>query len=135
MSVPNGVAGTLSYYQYAWAAEKSTTLNTTCEVVTAVNAAKAKWFSYRQEVAMKEDRDFAMQIVSSGNRTVRASRCWFQTEALGAKAGGLQSDYRAKKDEIAAKRMAQLWPQAVKLIRKENGMLDIKINWRALAPR
>ncbi len=133
--VPDAAAGSLSYRQFAWSAQKEAALDRSVEVVGAIHPERAKWFQYRKRVALKEDRDFAMQIVSSGLRTVIAARCYFETKPIAQAEGGLAEEYRAKRDEESSLEMARLWPGAVTLKKNSRGRTDIAIDWRSLKPR
>lgn len=128
--VPNvGQAG-LEYQQFAWRATKPCVLNSYCDVVVAINTENTRTCRYR-EIPLKEDRDFTLQVLSTGRRTCRVQTVSFGAPQNGSNKGGLQPVYATDgREERSVKRMAKLWPGVVERQVKPNGRVDCKIHWR-----
>lgn len=121
----------LEYAQFAWSQTKPFTLNGYCDVAVAINVKATRSLSYRAEFNLKEDRDFTLQILKSGWKTLRTSQISFKAPKNGSNAGGLQEEYLAGKERIAVDKMVQEWgPQICTSQTKPNGRYDLKINWR-----
>lgn len=130
-SFPNVSQGALEYQQYAWSAGKQHSRNGYCDVCVCINAQRTRHCNYRAYVALKEDRDFTLQILNSGYETARASWCAFSAPKNGSNPGGLQEEYKKTgREEIASRRMEELWPGVCTFEPKKDGRPDVKINWR-----
>lgn len=124
----------LEYQQFAWSATKPIKYGGYCDVAVCIHAGRARMCRYRTEVALKEDRDFTLQLLASGYRTARVCKYSFSAPKNGSNAGGLQAEYSVDGKEAAASRkMCQLWPGICTPITKNDGRRDVKINWRAMS--
>jgi hypothetical protein len=122
----------INYTQHAWHEKTSYSVNKKfAEVCVLINVSKIKWF-YRAEFNLKEDRDFALQTIKNGNGILRFNHFWFSCPDVGSNAGGLQDEYKAKKDEESAKRMCREWQPFVTL-KKKGDRIDMKTDLKALA--
>jgi len=122
----------INYTQHAWHEKTSYSINRKfAEVCVLMNIRKIKW-DYRSEFNLKEDRDFALQTIKKGNGVLRFNHFWFACPDVGSNAGGLQSEYRAKKDEETAKKMCFEWHPFVTLKRKGD-RVDMKTKIKELA--
>jgi hypothetical protein len=81
---------------------------------------------------MKEDRDFAMQGIQKGNGVLRFNKIGISSPVIGTNAGGLQEDYKLKRDELNARKMVNEWFPFCKLESKD-GRVDFKADLKALA--
>ena len=101
--LPFEVVG-INYRQYAWNEKTSYSINKkSAEVCVLMNVSKIKW-NYRPEFNLKEDRDFALQTIKNGHGVLRFNHFWFSCPDVGLNIGGLQNEYKAKKDEESAKK-------------------------------
>lgn len=119
----------LEYQQFAWSSNKAYKFNGYCDVCvlnkTGVNC------SYRADVPLKEDRDYTLQVLSSGYRTIRICSFAFSCPKNGSNAGGLKPLYDTQGvEETSSKRMVELWPGVCTFNRKKDGRPDVAINWR-----
>jgi hypothetical protein len=122
----------INYTQHAWHEKTKYSVNKKfAEVCVLMNVKKIKW-DYRPEFNLKEDRDFALQTIKNGNGILRFNHYWFSCPDVGTNAGGLQDQYKAKKDEEAAKKMCYEWHPFVTLKRKGE-RIDMKTDIKALA--
>jgi len=122
----------INYTQHAWHEKTKYSINKKfAEVCVLMNVSKIEW-NYRPKFNLKEDRDFALQTIKNGNGILRFNHYWFSCPDVGSNAGGLQSDYRAKKDEESAKKMCYEWHPFVSLKRKGN-RVDMKTDIKGLA--
>lgn len=124
--------GALEYQQIAWAAKKAYTDNSYAEVAVLINPRRIA-HSYDPSMALKEDRDFAMQTILSGFKTRRVNILAFGVPMMGKNPGGLQEKYQERRDEIAAKALIQKWGSTTcRLNNKKDGRIDVKIFWRKI---
>jgi len=122
----------INYTQHAWHEKTSYSINKKfAEVCVLINAKKIHW-SYRPEFNLKEDRDFALQTIKNGNGILRFNHYWFSCPDVSSNSGGLQNEYRLKKDEISANKLTNEWKPFVKLVKKNN-RIDAKVNIKELA--
>lgn len=122
----------IEYQQFAWSTTTAGKKNSYCDVAVAINATKAyKTAHYRTEMVLKEDRDFTLQLITSGYSTFRYQRWAFSAPRNGSNEGGLRDLYDEKGREAeAVKRMAKAWPGIVTKQEKKDGRIDCKINWK-----
>jgi len=122
----------LNYVQHAWHEKTPYSINKKfVEVCVLINVKKIKW-QYRAEFNLKEDRDFALQTIKNGNGILRFNHYWFSCPDVGSNAGGLQNEYKAKKDEESAKKMCYEWNPFVTL-KKKGDRIDMKTDIKALS--
>jgi hypothetical protein len=122
----------INYTQHAWHEKTKYSINKKfAEVCVLMNVSKIKW-DYRTEFNLKEDRDFALQTIKNGNGILRFNHYWFSCPDVGTNYGGLHDEYKAKKDEQAAKKMSIEWNPFVTLKRKGE-RIDMKTDIKALA--
>jgi len=130
-SLPFELIG-INYTQHAWHEKTKYSINKKfAEVCIMLNVGKIKW-NYREQFNMKEDRDFALQTIKFGNGILRFNHYWFSCPDVGSNAGGLQNQYRAKKDEETAKKMCIEWAPFVTL-NKKGDRVDMKTDIKALS--
>jgi len=99
----------INYIQHAWHEKTSYSINKKyAEVCILLNIKKIKW-TYRPEFDLKEDRDFVLQTIKNGNGVLRFNHYWFSCPNVGTNSGGLQNDYKEKKDQESAKKMCYEW--------------------------
>ena len=122
----------INYTQHAWHEKTSYSINKKfAEVCVLMNVSKIKW-DYRSEFNLKEDRDFALQTIKNGNGILRFNHFWFSCPDVGSNVGGLQNEYKAKKDEESSKKMCYEWHPFITLKRKGQ-RIDMKTDIKALA--
>lgn len=130
-----GVLGqaALEYEQFAWSSMKDVKWRGYCDVAVWLNApAIADHCAYRDEMALKEDRDFTLQVLAMGMETARLSRLSFKAPKNGSNEGGLKPMYGSSgREELAVDRMIAAWPGVVSKQLKTDGRIDCKIDWWA----
>lgn len=119
------------YQQYSWSASKPIIYNSYCDVVVCINS---KVFANYRDLSidgfMKEDRDFTLQILSSGLNTIRICVYSFSCPQNGSNIGGLSHLYKKEgHEEACSKAMEKAWPGICKFNKKANNRPDVKINW------
>jgi hypothetical protein len=109
----------INYRQYMWYGHLSNfSINSKfVEVCVLVNVKKIKW-QYRPWFNLKEDRDFCLQTIKNGNGIVRFNRLGVSCPDVGTNAGGLNEEYKAKKDATAAKRVKQEYGDYVEIVER-----------------
>lgn len=124
--------GTMQYTQFAWSQIKPIVYNRGLEVV---------WFLYMPQLENViieedtiEDRDFSLDIILNHNiKTFRLNHHYFLVPTIGTNKGGIESETRAAKQEYWSNKMQQKWGKdIIDIIRKSNGYVNIKINWRII---
>jgi len=131
----NGFAlGGLEYRQFAWSASKNFVINSFCDSCVFVDNTKTIGMRYREYLEGKEDRDFAMQVIASGEKTARTTLFAFSAPANGSNAGGLKEIfYDIGKEEVSVSRMVEIWGDNICVpIIKPSGRKDIKIMWKKI---
>ncbi len=125
---PDVALGSLEYQQYAWSAKKPVKYNSYCDVAVLINTERTKFISYRD--GCKEDRDFVLQALAIGYRSMRT--CWvaFSAPKNGSNKGGLHEAYKAGLENHWSQRMVELWPGVCRLHTKADGRPDVKIDWK-----
>lgn len=122
----------INYTQHAWHEKKSYSINKKfAEVCVLINISKIKWY-YRSEFNTKEDRDFALQTIKNGNGVLKFNHYWFSCPDVGSNIGGLQDEYKNKKDEESAKKMCYEWHPYISL-KKKGSRIDMKTDIKSLA--
>lgn len=120
----------LEYQQYAWAAKTPYKTNSYCDVCVAVAPGRVGHVRYRRELALKEDRDFTLQLLNSGKRVVRVTHAAFTCPKNGSNKGGLHAEYaQAGREAAASLRMQAAWPGVCEAVTKPDGRQDVKIHW------
>lgn len=125
---PWGQAG-LEYQQYAWSKTNGYTVNGYCDVAVAIKTDTPAVF--RPEAGLKVDRDFTLQVLASGRRTIRLSSVAFAAPTIGSNQGGLFDEYAAGRERRDSEWMEQEWPDVARVVVKPNGRTDAAINWKA----
>lgn len=121
----------LEYAQFAWSQTKPVKIFGYCDVAVAINTELTQLANYRSEMNLKEDRDFTLQILASGARTMRCAQISFRAPKNGSNKGGLHEVYAKRgKEEAAVDRMCEAWPGVVSKQVKKDGRIDCKIDWR-----
>jgi hypothetical protein len=122
----------LEYQQFAWSQNKSYALNSYCDCCVAIHTQRVKSVKFRDEVNLKLDRDFTLQVLSLGYKTLRTFNVAFSCPKNGSNAGGLQEVYKTAGEELKnSKRMCEIWGRDIcKLNIKKDGRPDVSINWR-----
>lgn len=130
-TIPNLAIAALEYRQYAWNSKGKIKINNYTDVITLINVPHTRHVNYRT-IPLKGDRDFTIQCITTGKKTIRITQYSFNCPSLGTLKGGLHDVYKAKKDQEACEKMIKIWPGITKIITKPNGRPDVKINWKAL---
>ena len=134
--VAKGAAlGGLDYQQLAWSATKDANENSFCDVAVWCDVAQLMGMRYDPVVEGKEDRDFAMQVVAAGLKTMRTTLQAFAAPKNGSNAGGLKELFydQSGREEACVDAMLKKWGGGVitKIV-KPDGRIDAKINWKAI---
>jgi hypothetical protein len=120
----------INYVQHAWHEKTVFSVNKKyAEVCVLLNVQRIKW---QYDVPLKEDRDMCLQAVKKGAGVLRFNKYWFSCPDVGTNTGGLQDEYRNKKDERGAVELSRKWHPFVKL-RTRNGRLDAQVKLADLA--
>lgn len=127
--------GSLDYQQFAWSATKNIVQNSFCDVAVLVDNNLTYGLRYRPMVEGKEDRDFAMQVIKSGQRTARTTLQAFAAPKNGSNSGGLKEIFYDLdgREEKCSTAMVELWGTEICVpITKKDGRKDVKIHWEKI---
>lgn len=127
-----GMTG-LAYRQYGWSEKKPVRINTKLPEVCVIMQTQKLNHSYRKELELKEDRDFAMMAIKTKANVAVCSRFCIQVPNIGSNEGGLHDAYQDEERYIEViKRFVQAWPKYSRIV-KRKGRYDLKIEPRKLA--
>lgn len=119
------------YQQFAWSQKEKFSIGKACDCCVFFDAKKTASAHYDPAVIMKEDRDFCIQVASLGGKIGRYNRIAISVPSLGSNDGGLSGLYKDGEDDRSAIRLYKKWgPKICKLVRKKNGRLDCKIDFK-----
>jgi hypothetical protein len=116
-----------AYQQYAWSANKSYSVNVSTEVVSVIDAALIGNARYDGEI-FPDDRDFFLQLVVQGRKTICFNRYWFACPHVGTNKGGLQTVYASGEYGQKTMKLKQKWGEFIKLIRRPDGTVNTQID-------
>lgn len=120
----------LEYQQYSWSAVKPYAFNSYCDVCVCINTLLPKHLRFRDYVNLKLDRDFTLQVLAAGFKTLRTSKISFAAPKNGSNRGGLFDAYASGIEFECSKRMVELWGDNIcQLVTKSDQRKDVKINW------
>lgn len=124
----------MEYQQYAWSQKKDIITNSYCDVVVCININNTIGINYRQQVILKEDRDFTLQCLSLGYDVIRTGKISFGCPKNGSNKGGLYDVYRTGLEKDSVNNMCKLWGDKLCIPNtKKDGRYDVKINWKLFA--
>lgn len=122
----------INYRQHAWHEKNAYSVNKKfAEVCIMLNIKKIHW-NYRSEYNLKEDRDFCLQTIKKGNGVIIFNKHFFNCPGVGSNPGGLQDEYKEKKDEESCKKMFYEWHPFIEIQKKDN-RIDIKAKIKEMA--
>lgn len=121
----------MEYQQFSWSQSKTFNYNSYCDVVVFINTEKTKNIKYRVNVTLKEDRDFTLQCLSRGYRTMRTTHVAFSCPKNGSNEGGLYDVYKSGVERNSVNEMCKIWGKDIcQPVTKKDGRYDVKINWK-----
>jgi hypothetical protein len=123
--------GALEYSQFAWSHQPGDCSDGSyCDVCVLIDIGRTKDLTFRDEVNLKLDRDFTLQVLASGGRTRRISNIGFSCPENGSNKGGLYEAYKSGREKADCEALAKFWPHCVTVQQKKSGRWDAKIDWR-----
>ena len=128
--VSSAAMGGLEYQQFAWSQQKPFVINSYCEVFVLINVERTRKVNYRMGCEGKEDRDFVLQLLSIGHKSMRTSWVAFSAPKNGSNKGGLHEAYASGFENHWSQKMVELWPGVCTHHVKKDGRPDVKINWK-----
>lgn len=133
VKLPFNIYG-LNYRQHAWHEKKEYSINKSfVEVCVLINVKSIDW-KYRHEFNLKEDRDFILQCIKYGQGCVKFLKLFYNCPGVGKNVGGLNDDYKQKKDHDAAKKLAYEWRPHIQIINK-NDRIEAKVDIQNIAKK
>jgi hypothetical protein len=124
----NIAQGSLEYKQYAWSSPKKISFDGYCHCAVLINVALCKDIFCDENLQLKIDQDFSIQILKKGFSNMRISCYAVGSPKNGSNVGGLKSVYY--KEEENCYKMIEKWGEVIcQKIIKNDGRHDIKINW------
>ena len=121
------------YVQFAWSQKKKFSEMKPCDCCVFFNSEMTADVHYDESFKLKSDRDFCMQLAFLGRKFGRINSVGIDVPPLGSVRGGLYQLYKDKEDEKYAIRLFRKWGGKIcKLIRKKNGRLDCKMDFKKM---
>lgn len=121
----------LEYQQFSWSQKKDFHINSYCDVCVCINTAAARGLKFRESVLLKLDRDFTLQILANGYKTLKVSKVSFACPKNGSNVGGLYDVYKSGVEKQNVLKMCELWGEQICTPQiKPDGRFDVKINWK-----
>lgn len=121
----------LEYRQFAWSATKPFAYNSYCDCVVAIKPKLCKDLIFDNNVLLKLDRDFSIQVIKAGYKTIKINKYCFSSPENGSNEGGLFDVYKSNVEAINSLNMEKKWGQDICVaFTKPNGRKDVKINWK-----
>lgn len=121
----------LEYRQFAWSQTKPFTLNSYCDCVVAIKPYLCKDLVFDNDVLLKLDRDFTMQVINSGYTAMKINSFCFSSPKNGSNKGGLFDVYQSNVEKTNSDAMEAKWGEYVcKSFTKPDGRNDVKIYWK-----
>lgn len=121
----------LEYRQFAWGASKDYSYNSYCDCVVAIKPNLCKDLIFDEEVLLKLDRDFTIQVIKDGYKSIKINKYAFSSPKNGSNKGGLYDVYKAGVEEKHSKAMEAKWGRDICVpIVKPDGRNDVKIYWK-----
>lgn len=130
LPLDNIAQASLEYRQYAWGHNIPLKFNSYCNACVCLNIVKTKLFNYKESLKMKEDKDFSLQILTSGYRNVRTAQIAFQTPNIGSNPGGCHEIYKPNIEKAESLKLCKIWGETLCTPQiKRDGRNDVKVNW------
>lgn len=121
----------LEYRQFAWSATKPVAYNSYCDCVVAIKPDLCKNLIFDNDVLLKLDRDFSIQVIKAGYKTAKINKYCFSSPENGSNEGGLFDVYKSDIEAKNSLAMEAKWgPDVCIAFTKPNGRKDVKINWK-----
>jgi hypothetical protein len=113
--------------------DRPLSFNRDCYSAVALRVPLLTGLAYREELLLKEDTDFTLQVLHSGHRSCRVEAVRFQMPQPGTHAGGLAATYAADgKERAMAEKLLSFWPKICTLGPKAK---HCRIRWEAFDPQ
>ena len=119
------------YQQYAWSQKGIVSTEKACDCCVFFNTKRTRDVHFDETMRLKGDREYCLQLAMRGQRFGRMNRYAISVPSLGTNIGGLHDEYRRKEDErYAVKLYKRYGPKVCKLVRKKDGRIDVKIDFK-----
>lgn len=119
----------LEYRQVAWCQNNKYTYNHSIEVCMMMYLPNVPE-NVKFDPESKEDKDFAIQMIKAGCKTVKMNDYSFSVPEIGTNAGGLNDWYKSQGDKKAAEYMLQKWGENIITLKDKCGRIDAMVNWK-----
>lgn len=129
-----GIAS-IEYRHLAWSATKEELFNSFCDVACLIDNELTKGLYCDETLSGKVDRDFAIQVIRSGMKTMRTTMYAFSAPSNGSNAGGLREMFYqiAGREKEQVDKMVEKWGSKIcQPIVKPDGRQDLKIYWKEI---
>ncbi|MDR1112784.1 MAG: hypothetical protein LBL18_03365 [Bacteroidales bacterium] len=116
-----------NYRQYACSARKSYSVNIQSEVISVIDASLTGNARYDGDV-FPDDRDFFLQLIVHGRKTVCFGKYWFSCPHVGKSNGGLHNMYMSGECEQGIMKLKQKWGEFIKVSRRPYNTINASVN-------
>jgi len=126
----------LEYCQFAWCSSNQLDYNRYCDCVVAIKPYLCKDLFFDEKAVLKLDRDFTIQVISSGLKTLKINKYAFKCPKNGSNKGGLFDVYKLGVEQANSEYMQNKWGENICLsIVKKDGRNDVRINWKNISSK
>lgn len=119
----------LEYQQFSWCQENQYTHNRSVEVCLMMYLPNIPE-NVKFDPLSKEDKDFAIQLIFLGKKTMKMNDICFSVPKIGTNEGGLHNWYMNDGDRDASLYMLNKWGSNIIKLKNKNGRIDAMVNWR-----
>ena len=119
----------LEYQQFAWCQNSEFTYNRSVEVCLMIYV-PAIPEHIRFDPNSKEDKDFAIQIIKNGQKTMKMNNISISVPKIGTNKGGLNDWYKNQGDKLASEYMLKKWGENIITLKDKGGQIDAMVNWK-----
>jgi hypothetical protein len=116
-----------NYQQYAWSASKSYSVNIASEVMSIIDASHIGNARYDGDV-FPDDRDFFLQLIMQGRKTVCFEKYWFSCPHVGTNKGGLHSLYASEEYRDGIMKLKYKWGELIKVSLRPDHTVNASVN-------
>jgi hypothetical protein len=126
-----------SQFSFSYDSDDAITLNSYANIAVCMNKSRMP-AGIRYRLRVREDYDFALQMLQAGYCTLRFRNLSFAVPVMGTKAGGMTAYYDAQKADIRQQNrfFLEAWGQVAEEVEKGSGpskRYDIRVRWSALS--
>lgn len=119
----------LEYQQFAWCQDSKYTYNRSVEVCMMIYVPYIP-DDVQFDPKSKEDKDFAIQMIMKGKKTMKMNDIALAVPSVGTNEGGLHDWYQSEGDKQASEYMLEKWGEDIITLKQKKDRVDAMVNWK-----